>query len=184
MSSTVRHELDVSLGLRESIRGLPQEIADFRQHMGRIIVGQEHAMHEQAARMHEQTVRPVTALLEELKQMSSTVRYEVDVSRPLRESIRELPQEIADIRQHMRRIIIGQTEARAELDRIVARLDTADEARRELVVGGGGASMPPSADAGPAVPGARCARPSLPPVVLQSARIAVTAAMVAGSAIF
>ena len=131
----------------------------------------------------------------------------------LRRGILELPQETAESAAQMRRVIVDQIEALAELNRIVARhgrsLDTAEPARREAAPsrhGGGRAqraprhaaarrSRPlPRADLGPPPPRPRARhhrraepRRSEPPpaaaTACRSARTAATAATAAGSAI-
>jgi hypothetical protein len=70
-----------------------------------------------------------------LKQMTSEMQQELDSTRnELRRGIFELPQETADNAAQMRRVIIDQIEALAELNRIVARhgrgVDAADPMQR------------------------------------------------------
>jgi len=57
-----------------------------------------------------------------LKQMAAEMRRELEGTRAeMRKGILELPQETADTASHMRRVIVDQIEALAELNRIVAR---------------------------------------------------------------
>src|SRR5207244_5199258 len=81
---------------------------------------------------------------EQLKEMRSEMRREIEAMREeLRRSILGLPQETADSAAQMRRVIVDQIEALAELNRIVARhgrsLDAAEPAlrRMETVEAGG-----------------------------------------------
>jgi hypothetical protein len=73
--------------------------------------------------------------LQGLKQMASEMQREMEATRTeLRRGIFELPQETAESAAQMRRVIVDQIEALAELNRIVARhgrgLDAAEPARR------------------------------------------------------
>jgi hypothetical protein len=72
--------------------------------------------------MLTQAAQRFAEVLDELKQMSSDMRQELEGTRAeLRKGILELPQETADTASHMRRVIVDQIEALAELNRIVAR---------------------------------------------------------------
>ena len=67
--------------------------------------------------------------------MAAEMQRELEATRTeLRRGILELPQETADSAAQMRRVIVDQIEALAELNRIVARhgrgLDAAEPARR------------------------------------------------------
>src|SRR5262249_11190017 len=69
--------------------------------------------------------------------MAAEMRQELEGTRAeLRKGILELPQETADTASHMRRVIVDQIEALAELNRIVARhsrsLDVVEPAARRL----------------------------------------------------
>jgi hypothetical protein len=73
-----------------------------------------------------------------LKRMTSEMQRELDSTRSeLRKGILELPQETSESAAQMRRVIVDQIEALAELNRIVARhgrgLDTADPTARRGV---------------------------------------------------
>jgi hypothetical protein len=70
-----------------------------------------------------------------LKRMTAEMQHELDSTRAeLRKGILELPQETSESAAQMRRVIVDQIEALAELNRIVARhgrgLDTADPTAR------------------------------------------------------
>jgi len=76
-----------------------------------------------------------TEVVEELKGMTSEMQRELDATRSeLRKGILQMPQETADSTAQMRRVIVDQIEALAELNRIVARhgrnLDAAEPATR------------------------------------------------------
>src|SRR5262249_19075674 len=80
--------------------------------------------------MYEQVTKETRAMLsqvaqhftEKLKDMRSEMRREIEATRDeLRKSILELPQETAESAAQMRRVLVDQIEALAELNRIVAR---------------------------------------------------------------
>ncbi len=100
------------------------------------VTEQSHAMFTQAAERFADVV-------EGLKQMTSEMQRELDATRgELRKGILELPQETADSAAQMRRVIVDQIEALAELNRIVARhgrgLDAVEPAAASGRGGGGG----------------------------------------------
>ena len=133
--------------------------------------GDTHAMFSDANARFAEAVQ-------DMKQMAAEMQRELEATRTeLRRGVFELPQETADSTAQMRRVIVDQIEALAELNRIVARhgrnLDTVDPrrpAREEisLVAGGGRSELPPRpaprADVGGYAPAARRAEaPSLSP---------------------
>ena len=78
-------------------------------------------------------------MLEGLKRMTSEMQEELESTRnELRRGILELPQETADSAAQMRRVIVDQIEALAELNRIVARhgrgFDAVEPAQRRVEV--------------------------------------------------
>ena len=78
-------------------------------------VGEAHEMFTQAADRFADVV-------EGLKRMAGDMQQELDATRSeLRKGILELPQETAESAAQMRRVIVDQIEALAELNRIVAR---------------------------------------------------------------
>jgi len=99
-----------------------------------------------------------------MKQMAADMHHELETTRnEMRRGILELPQETAESAAQMRRVIVDQIEALAELNRIVARhgrsLDAVEPARREaepLYATGGGR-------------GAQAPRPIRPDVMPQQA---------------
>ena len=96
--------------------------------------------------MFNQSAGRFTEIMEGMKQMAAEMQRELETTRTeLRRGILELPQETAESTAQMRRVIVDQIEALAELNRIVARhgrsLDAAEPARREaepLFAAGGG----------------------------------------------
>ena len=91
--------------------------------------GQVHAMFSQSADRYAE-------IMQGMKQMAAEMQQELETTRAeLRRGIFELPQETAESAAQMRRVIVDQIEALAELNRIVARhgrsLDTAEPARPE-----------------------------------------------------
>jgi hypothetical protein len=90
--------------------------------------GDSHTMFTEAAQRF-------TDVVDGLKRMTSEMQRELDSTRAeLRKGILELPQETSESAAQMRRVIVDQIEALAELNRIVARhgrgLDTADPTAR------------------------------------------------------
>jgi hypothetical protein len=80
--------------------------------------------------LYEQATKETRAMLsqvaqhftEQLKEMRSEMRREIEAARDeLRKSIFELPQETAESAAQMRRVLVDQIEALAELNRIVSR---------------------------------------------------------------
>ena len=121
---------------------------------------------EASAHVHtifNQSAERFTEIIQGMKQMAAEMHEELETTRvELRRGIFELPQETADSAAQMRRVIVDQIEALAELNRIVARhgrsLDTVEPARSEpmrhepirreaepaYVGGGGGSSRAPA----------------------------------------
>ena len=95
---------------------------------------------EAAAQVHTmftQSAERYAEIMQGMKQMAAEMQQELETTRAeLRRGIFELPQETAESAAQMRRVIVDQIEALAELNRIVARhgrsLDTAEPARPEL----------------------------------------------------
>jgi hypothetical protein len=84
----------------------------------------------------QQSAERFTEIMQGMKQMAAEMQQELETTRAeLRRGIFELPQETAESAAQMRRVIVDQIEALAELNRIVARhgrsLDTAEPVRRE-----------------------------------------------------
>jgi hypothetical protein len=109
--------------------------------------------------MFNQSADRFAEVVQGMKQMATEMHQELETTRTeLRRGIFELPQETADNAAQMRRVIVDQIEALAELNRIVARhgrtLDSVEPIRREAepaYAAGGGrpqAPRPMRADAG------------------------------------
>ena len=85
--------------------------------------------------MFTQTTQRFTDTLQGMRQMAAEMQRELETTRnELRRGILELPQETAESASQMRRVIVDQIEALAELNRIVARhgrgMDAAEPPRR------------------------------------------------------
>ena len=92
------------------------------------VSGDTHAMFRQSAERFAEIVQG-------MKQMAGEMERELDATRAeLRRGILELPKETADSAAQMRRVVVEQIEALAELNRIVARhgraLDAVEPAAR------------------------------------------------------
>ena len=110
--------------------------------------GDTHAIFRDAAERFAEVVQG-------MKQMAAEMQRELEATRSeLRRGIFELPQETAESAAQMRRVIVDQIEALAELNRIVARhgrsLDAVEPMRRPAreeptlaVIGGGRGDMAP-----------------------------------------
>jgi len=126
----------------------------------------------EAQAMFDQTAERFTAIMQGMKQMAAEMQQELETTRTeLRRGVFELPQETAESTAQMRRVIVDQIEALAELNRIVARhgraVDTAEPVRREAeaayATGGGRAQVRPiRPDMGPAM-GSASGPPPAPP---------------------
>ena len=77
--------------------------------------GESNTMFAQAAQRFAECSRASSSMASEMQHELETTRAE------LRKGILELPQETADSAAQMRRVIVDQIEALAELNRIVAR---------------------------------------------------------------
>ena len=116
-----------------------QSMEQARDHTGetmRTIFG-SHA--NETEEMFTSTTQRFSDLLQGMRQMAGEMQRELETTRTeLRRGILELPQETAESAAQMRRVIVDQIEALAELNRIVARhgrgMDAAEPARREPAV--------------------------------------------------
>jgi hypothetical protein len=112
--------------IRSGTEEQQQRTSETMRHIYEQAVGDAHEMFTQATDRF-------TEVVEGLKRMAGDMQRELDATRSeLRKGILELPQETADSAAQMRRVIVDQIEALAELNRIVARhgrgLDTVDPA--------------------------------------------------------
>jgi hypothetical protein len=99
-----------------------------------------HTVYDEASAevqaMFNQSAERFTEIMQGMKQMAAEMQQELETTRfELRRGILELPQETAESAAQMRRVIVDQIEALAELNRIVARhgrsLDAVEPPRRE-----------------------------------------------------
>ena len=105
-------------------------------------------------------------IVRQMREMSAAMQREMETTRTeLRRGILELPQETAESAAQMRRVIVEQIDALAELNRIVARhnRDAVEPARRAEPAGDAGAGR------GEARPDARRRPEPIAPVAFQSA---------------
>ena len=151
--------------------------------------------------MFTQTAERFTDIMQGMKQMASEMQRELESTRAeLRRGVFELPQETAESAAQMRRVIVDQIEALAELNRIVARhgraLDAVEPARREAepaYASAGGRAQPrpvrpesgaPARPAGRDITGAPARRPDAPSLSpIQGGKDAAGNPAAAGSAI-
>ncbi|MBN9015001.1 MAG: negative regulator of septation ring formation, partial [Rhizobiales bacterium] len=119
-----------------------------------------HALYEKSTQETEtifrQSADKFASMVQGMKQMASEMHQELEMTREeLRRGVFELPQEAAENTAQMRKVIVDQIEALAELNRIVARhgrgadvvgTERATAHRREepqmAAVGGGYAEVP------------------------------------------
>jgi hypothetical protein len=85
-----------------------------------------HGVYQQAIGdsevMFQSATERFTEIVQSMRQMAAEMQRELDTTRQeLRRGILELPQETAETAAQMRRVIVDQIEALAELNRIVAR---------------------------------------------------------------
>src|SRR6202008_892339 len=85
-----------------------------------------HAIYDQAtgetSALFRQTSERFIEIVRQMREMSGAMQREMEQTRAeLRKGILELPQETADSAAQMRRVIVEQIDALAELNRIVAR---------------------------------------------------------------
>jgi hypothetical protein len=112
--------------------------------------------------MFNQSAGRFAEIMQGMKLMAAEMQQELETTRgELRRGILELPQETAESAAQMRRVIVDQIEALAELNRIVARhgrtMDAVEPARREAeplyaASGGRGQARPMRAEVGGASP--------------------------------
>src|SRR6202795_3347186 len=89
--------------------------------------------------MFKQSADKFAAMVASMKQMASEMHHELEATRnELRQGVLEMPQEAAESTAQMRKVIVDQIEALAELNRIRAR-----HGRGLDVVGAGRSSAPP-----------------------------------------
>src|SRR6185437_10756197 len=89
---------------------------------------------EEADSMFKQSAERFASLVGSMKQMAAEMHHELDATRnELRRGVLEMPQEAAESTAQMRKVIVDQIEALAELNRIVAHhgrgMDVVSQAR-------------------------------------------------------
>ncbi len=138
-----------------------------------------HSIYQQAIGdsevMFQSATERFTEIVQSMKQMASEMQHELDNTRQeLRRGILELPQETAETTAQMRRVIVDQIDALAELNRIVARHGREFEAaepvrepvRRVQEAISTGTGGPRRVDAPPQRPVVRAeSHPTAPPIV-------------------
>ena len=76
---------------------------------------------QEADAMFKQSAEKFAAMVQSMKQMAAEMHHELDATRnELRRGVLEMPQEAAENTAQMRKVIVDQIEALAELNRIVA----------------------------------------------------------------
>src|SRR5258705_12285863 len=77
---------------------------------------------QEAEAMFKQSADKFATMVSSMKQMASEMHTELESTRnELRRGVLEMPQEAAESTSQMRKVIVDQIEALAELNRIVAR---------------------------------------------------------------
>jgi hypothetical protein len=113
--------------------------------------------------MFQQSAEKFSSMVQGMKQMASEMHHELESTREeLRRGVFEMPQEAAESTAQMRKVIVDQIEALAELNRIVARhgrgldvvsADRSSAQRREepqlAAIGGAASDAPPPRPAPP-----------------------------------
>jgi chaperonin cofactor prefoldin len=133
---------------------------------------------QEAEAMFRQSADKFAAIVASMKQMATEMHRELDATREdLRRGVLEMPQEAAESTSQMRKVIVDQIEALAELNRIVARhgrgMDVVSAARPSaqrdeeqvlIAAAGGRSSEAPSRPAPPPQrPQGSSSASSLPP---------------------
>jgi hypothetical protein len=157
--------------VRENAEGERQRTAEAMRAIYEQTAGDTQTLFRSANERFAETVQG-------MKQMATEMQRELEATRgELRRGVFELPQEAAESAAQMRRVIVDQIEALAELNRIVARhgrsLDTVEPVRRVreeptlAVVGGRNEAHPrnelPPRDDSPARPVQRTETTSFAP---------------------
>ncbi len=117
---------------------------------------------QEADAMFKQSADKFATMVQSMKQMAAEMHHELEATRnELRRGVLEMPQEAAESTAQMRKVIVDQIEALAELNRIVARhgrgLDVVSSSRSSRPARGRAGCWRPSADAA----SARAAAPRL-----------------------
>jgi hypothetical protein len=117
----------------------------------------------EADAMFKQSADKFASMVQSMKQMASEMHHELETTRnELRRGVFEMPQEAAESSAQMRKVIVDQIEALAELNRIVAR-----HGRGLDVVGAGRPNAPREREEEPML--AAAAAPRVEPVISRPA---------------
>jgi hypothetical protein len=123
--------------ITENFEAIRAGAEDERQRLGEAMRSIYDQATEEAHAMLSQSAQRFTDVLDGLKEMTAEMQRELEATRTeLRKGILELPQETAESAAQMRRVVLDQIEALAELNRIVARhgrgLDAVEPAARRM----------------------------------------------------
>ncbi len=108
--------------IAESFESIRSNAEEERTRMGEALQAIYQDATAESNAMFGQAAQRFADVLQGLKSMASEMQHELETTRAeLRRGVLELPQETADSAAQMRRVIVDQIEALAELNRIVAR---------------------------------------------------------------
>jgi ABC-type transporter Mla subunit MlaD len=108
--------------IAESFDSIRRNAEEERKRMADALHGIYQQATEESNTLFTQAAERFADVIEGLKRMAAEMQQELESTRSeLRRGILELPQETADSAAQMRRVIVDQIEALAELNRIVAR---------------------------------------------------------------
>ncbi|HEY7246413.1 MAG TPA: hypothetical protein VH678_21275 [Xanthobacteraceae bacterium] len=125
--------------IAESFESIRSNAEEERKRMGEALQAIYQEATTESNAMFAQAAQRFADVLQGLKSMASEMQHELETTRAeLRRGVLELPQETADSAAQMRRVIVDQIEALAELNRIVARhgrgMDAVEPAARRAEV--------------------------------------------------
>jgi hypothetical protein len=123
--------------IEESFEAIREHTETERKRIADAMHGLYAEATEESSAMFAQAAERFAEVLQGLKNMAGEMQHELETTRAeLRRGILELPQETADSAAQMRRVIVDQIEALAELNRIVARhgrgMDAVEPAPRRI----------------------------------------------------
>jgi hypothetical protein len=108
--------------IAESFESIRENAEEERKRMADALHGIYQQASEESNMLFTQAAERFADVIDGLKRMAAEMQQELETTRSeLRRGILELPQETADSAAQMRRVIVDQIEALAELNRIVAR---------------------------------------------------------------
>jgi predicted RNA-binding protein Jag len=126
-----------ALAISETFDAIRNSAEDEHKRMTDAVHGIYQQAIEESNAVFTQAAERFAEVVDGLKRMTAEMQQELEITRSeLRKGIFELPQETADSTAQMRRVIVDQIEALAELNRIVARhgrgLDAVEPAARRM----------------------------------------------------